>query len=228
MYTKIKGLLKNKKAVYVTDILKDILTLNIAGHIFDEDKMRSNFFFNVAKDDQVIPLLKKVFQDKYPITRNNGMPKVPSDPNEKTLLIEILEAYFYKQREIIMKKHNANSTRADVPFRESINHLQKIKILIEHFSDSLDTFPYDKFQSYLDNKEFIHAQEDIEDTLTHLSSIKDEDKRIRNLLRQFAKIYMKHSKDSSFILNDPGLLTYASFNKDLETTYKNKIGRAHV
>jgi len=217
------GVTEKIRRKYLTDLFPDISTLNIGGHIFDEEKIEKVLYFDITKDDKIIPLLKKVFQEKYPISRINGVPKVPSDKNDKDLLIEILEAYFHKKRGTIMEKRKRNPDNDNVSLRESINHLEKIKLLLDHFDTSIDKFPYEKFQAYIDNKEYINVQDDIDESLSNIHSTKDEDLRIRNLLRQFAKVYMEHKHDSSFVVADPGLMAYPDFDTKLDRTYRNKV-----
>ena len=108
------------------DIFGDELSENyipivfIGDHPFDSEELSANFTAIGSSQDEVVALLKKVFQNKYPITRSDGIPRVPATEEDKTLLINSLKFYFDKIREKIIEKRKTmgNSTS----LRENIEH----------------------------------------------------------------------------------------------------------
>lgn len=175
----------------------------IGDHPFDSEELSANFTAIGSSQDEVVALLKKVFQNKYPITRSHGIPRVPALEIDKTLLIDSLKFYFDKIRENIIEKRKTmgNSTS----LRENIEHLQKIKSLIEHFIEAKESFPYHMFTDYLDNQAYVDIEGDYIESFQRINQNKDDEARIKNLLRQFAKVYLENKKGKSFELYDPGV-----------------------
>ena len=151
-------------------------------------------------------LLKQVFQKEYPITRlpnDKSLPRVPTRTEEKLKLIECLTRYFNHLRSrIIFKKYKTGDSTS---LREMLSELQSIKVLIEHFKETKETFPYHMFADYLTNADFINLKGDIASQMRGLESKKVQDERIRNLLRQFTVTYLKNKNSRRFVLNDPGI-----------------------
>lgn len=180
------------------DIFKsEIHMVNIADKSFSNEDLKM-FKPDGNTEKETIALLKKVFQERYIATRMNGLPRVPSRKEDRELLNNALEHYFNVHRAHLVKKRDSLSTRTE------IEHLQKLKLLMEHFHNDKETFPYHKFEDYLNNQDYIDEQEDISDALQNLRSSNDEDERIRKLLRQFAKVYLSQKNEHTFIINDPG------------------------
>lgn len=201
---------------YPSDIFKDsIFQVTIGNKHFTNSEL-ALFRPPGAMEEETVGLLKRVFQEKYPSTRNNGIPKVPSKLDDKILVIKALQHHFNDIRNLLVK------TRDSLSARMELEHLQKIKILIEHFEKDKNTFPYHKFQDYIDNQDFIDIQDDMEDALHGLSTSTDEDDRIRKLLRQFARVYLLNKGDHTFVVNDPGL-SKQDFQELLQNAYADKV-----
>ena len=201
---------------YPSDIFKDsIFQVTIGNKHFTNNELT---FFRPpgVMEEETVGLLKKIFQEKYPSTRNNGIPKVPSKLDDKILVIKALQHHFNDIRNLLVKTRDSLSARVE------LEHLQKIKILIEHFENDKNTFPYHKFQDYIDNQDFIDIQDDMEDALHGLSTSTDEDDRIRKLLRQFARVYLLNKGDHTFVVNDPGL-SKQDFQELLRDAYADKV-----
>jgi len=134
---------------YPSDIFKDsIFQVTIGNKHFTNSEL-ALFRPPGAMEEETVGLLKRIFQEKYPSTRNNGIPKVPSKLDDKILVIKALQHHFNDIRNLLVKTRDSLSARVE------LEHLQKIKILIEHFENDKNTFPYHKFQDYIDNQDFI-------------------------------------------------------------------------
>ena len=160
-------------------------------------------------------LLKQVFQKEYPITRlpnDKSLPRVPVKAEEKLKLIECLTRYFNHLRTKIIKKKYKTGDSASL--REMLSELQSIKVLIEHFKETKETFPYHMFADYLTNADFINLKGDIASQMRGLERNKVQDERIRNLLRQFTVTYLKNKNSRRFVLNDPGISESEYNNKE--------------
>ena len=210
---------QKRKIELTTQIFNNIHTITIAGVVFEVDDLPSHFLVQDENSEEIATLLVKVFQDKYKATKFNGLPRVPTEKHAKELLVKVLMHYFDKERHKIFKYKNKGDS---IMIRSKIDHLQKIKILIDHFMNDKETFPYDKFEEYLDNKDYIDAEEDIADALKHVGHKGDEDERIRSLLRQFAKMYLSNKKAHQFMVTDPGLSS-DQLKELVATQYANKI-----
>lgn len=173
-------------------------SIKIGKHDYNDTDLEKKFSF-----DSII-LLKQVFQTEYSITRTKGgLPRVPARSEDKQLLITSLEDYFHDLREkILEKKHKDGNS---VSLRENIDALQQLKLLIDHFEDSNETFPYHMFADYLDNKEYIKSSGDVSKQMREFQFTKSQNERIRNLLRQFSLIYLKDKKINQFDVRDPGV-----------------------
>jgi len=196
-----KGKQKWNKTLYKPEdiaLFSHLEHIKIGKNHFDNDDLAK--YFNIND----ITLLKQVFQEEYPITRNSdNLPRVPTQPDQKVRLIECMTKYFNHLRfKIIEKKHKSGDS---VSLRELIDELQSIKTLKEHFEESKETFPYHMFKDYLNNKDFINLKGDIQIQMRALEQNKAQDERIRNLLRQFAMTYIKNKNKNKFTLRDPGL-----------------------
>jgi len=200
------------------DIFPDLEVIFIGKHSFDKEQLIRKFHPQNRSESglnpsRVISLLKRVFQNKYSETRINGLPKVPHRKKDKENLIKMLTHYFNNLRtDIILKKEKSGNT---VSLRENIEHLQYINILIDHFEDDNESFPYELFQEYIDNQEYFQYSHDLVDQLKKIKSKEHQDTRIRNLLRQFARLFLLNAGDDQFILKDPGI-TEEQLEKSLE------------
>ena len=199
---KIKEGFRNTEDEPTSSLLNDIPIVFIGDHSFTNQQI-INIFAPQGRNEETLLLFKKVFQNKYPITRHHGIPRVPVLIDDKNLLIDGLNNYFNILRDeiISLKKKKGDS----VVLREKINHLQKINILIEHFKNDKETFPYQNFEEYLSNKEYINSIGDIDEGLNIIKGKRNEEERVRNLLRQFIKIYLQNKTKRDFDVHDPGV-----------------------
>ena len=118
-----EGLKDTVDIVDTTDILSNIEFVFIGDHSFNNQQLKDKFIDpNSTQKNDVVPLLKKVFQNKYPMTRNHGIPRVPANKEQKEFLLSILQYYFNEQRYNIIKKRKMNGN--SVSMRELINHIQ--------------------------------------------------------------------------------------------------------
>lgn len=179
---------------------ENIHSIQIGKNYYDEKDLEK--YFNA--DDDTLVLLKRVFQKDYPITRtSNGLPRVPSNTEDKHRLITSLETYFNNLRQrILEKKFKSGDT---VSLRENIEQIQHIKLLIEHFEESDETFPYHMFENYLENKDYIKSTKDVNKQMRQFQFTKSQNERVRNLLRQFAKLYLEDMKKHEYDIKDPGM-----------------------
>ena len=196
-----KGELKEDK-YYKKARFEDLNSIEI-GKYFLYKKDLEDYF---GDDENSIILLKRVFQKQYKITRTtSGLPRVPSRPEDKELIIQLLQTYFNRLRGKIVQKR---ATSGDsVSLRENIDGIQQIKLLIDHFEESIETFPYHMFKDYLDNKEYIKSTGDINKQMREFQFNKSQNERIRNLLRQFSMLYLKDKKKEEFDVRDPGVFS---------------------
>ena len=133
-----------KNIISHVDLFPEIDVVFICNEAFDEDALKKKFAYDGVDQDTIVAFFKKVFQNKYPITRSNGLPKIPSNKHDKIMLLKAFEFYFHNLRyDIIKHKQKYGNS---VSLRERIDHLQKIKILMEHFEEDKVTFPYNLFQ----------------------------------------------------------------------------------
>ena len=204
-----------EQAEFESDIFSHIKLITIAGESFTNTQL-THFKPEGFNKEETVALLKKVFQENYPTTRTNDVPKVPSSSKDKELLLAALNVHFDTRRRFIVKAKDSLSSRAD------LKHLQEVKLLIEYFKTGKETFPYHKFTEYLDNQEYIDAQEDMTEALHNMLTSENEDDRIRKLLRQFVKVYLTNKGENTFVLNDPGL-SAQDFKELLEEAYTGKI-----
>ena len=190
---KVKEDLNKKKATF-----EHLHSIKIGKHDYNDNDLEKKF------NKDTITLLKQVFQTEYPITRiSSGLPRVPARVEDKHVLITSLEEYFHDLREkILEKKHKHGNS---ISLRENIDALQQIKLLIEHFEDSNETFPYHMFSDYLDNQEYIKSSGDVSKQMREFQFTKSQNERIRNLLRQFSLLYLKDKKINQFDVRDPGI-----------------------
>jgi DNA repair exonuclease SbcCD ATPase subunit len=196
-----KGELKEDK-YYKKARFEDLNSIEIGKYFLYEKDLKDYF----GDDENSIILLKRVFQKKYKITRtSSGLPRVPSRPEDKEQIIQLLQTYFNRLRGKIVQKR---ATSGDsVSLRENIDGIQQIKLLIDHFEDSTETFPYHMFKDYLDNKEYIKSTGDINKQMREFQFNKSQNERIRNLLRQFSMLYLKDKKQDQFDVRDPGVFS---------------------
>ena len=185
-----------------TDIFDELPVVFIGIYSFDNKQLVDNFGDKETSSDKVVSLLKRVFQKKYPITRKNEMPKVPSKGSDKELLIKLLQNYFEKLRRKIIRenRHHGNS----MTLRQKIDQLQQIKLLKEHFEESKERFPYHLFEQYIGNEDYIDFKGDLEKQFDKIKFREKEEDRIRSLLRQFAKLYLLQRNNDEYTLSDPG------------------------
>ena len=206
---------KIEKAVAHIDVFPELDHIFIGNDNFTEDDIIKNFVDKTDDQKTVIAFMKKVFQRQYPITRSNGLPKIPSLEHDRKLLLKVFTFYFNKLRNELMqqKQKYGNS----VSLRERVDHIQKIHILMEHFQDDNEKFPYHLFQDYIENIKFVKFEDDLVDALNKVKDVENEDVRIRNLLRQFAKLYLTTPANDEYDLRDPGVSTeeYGDFSKSL-------------
>lgn len=198
---------KNKEEVIATfDHLENV---QIGKNNFSNEDLENYFGARgvvLNSNKSAIILLKQVFQKEYPITRlpnDKSLPRVPTKAEEKSKLMECMTKYFNRLRSKII--YNKFKTGDSASLREMLSELQSIKVLIEHFEETKETFPYHMFADYLSNADFINLKGDINSQMRGLQSNKVQDERIRNLLRQFTITYLKNNKSRKFILKDPGV-----------------------
>ena len=216
----IKKKLADQEEYTSPNDLKDIPIIFIGDHSFRNNEIVTLFAPDNRKEE-TLELFKKVFQNKYPITRHNGIPRVPSHDEDKNLLIDGLNKYFnIIRREIMELKKKGDS----VELREKIGHLQKINILITHFNEGKETFPYQNFKDYLSNKEFVDSVGDIDEGLKYVKGEEEEEKRVRNLLRQFIKVYLQNKSAQDFSVHGDGIYSdqFQEFKKDYEEDNEKK------
>ena len=220
---KIRGKFADVEEYTSSDDLKDVPIIFIGDHSFRNQDI-VNLFAPDKKNEETLILFKKVFQNKYPITRHNGIPRVPSRDQDRNLLVDGLNNYFNILRgEIIELKKKGDN----VELREKIEHLQKINILITHFKESKEQFPYEKFKEYLSNKEYVDSLGDIDEGLKYVKDEEKEEDRVRNLLRQFIKVYLQNNKAQDFSVHGDGIYSdqFKEFKEeyDGDDTKKEKI-----
>lgn len=199
----IKKKLADQEEYTSPNDLKDIPIIFIGDHSFRNNEIVTLFAPDNRKEE-TLELFKKVFQNKYPITRHNGIPRVPSRDEDKNLLIDGLSKYFNIIRGEIMELKKKGDS---VTIREKIGHLQKINILITHFNEDKETFPYQNFKDYLSNKEFVDSVGDIDEGLKYVKGEEEEEKRVRNLLRQFIKVYLQNKSAQDFSVHGDGIFS---------------------
>ena len=217
---KIKDKLADEEEYTSSNDLKDVPIIFIGDHSFRNNEIVTLFAPDNRKEE-TLELFKKVFQNKYPITRHNGIPRVPSREEDKNLIVDGLNKYFNLLRnEIISLKKKGDS----VDLREKISHLQKINILITHFKEDKETFPYQNFKDYLSNKEFVDSVGDIDEGLKYVKGDEEEEKRVRNLLRQFIKVYLQNKSAQDFSVHGDGIFSdqFKEFKKDYEEDNEKK------
>ena len=219
---KIKDKLADEEEYTSSNDLKDVPIIFIGDHSFRNNEIVALFTPDNKKEETLV-LFKKVFQNKYPITRHNGIPRVPSREEDKNLLVDGLNKYFNLLRnEIISLKKKGDS----VDLREKISHLQKINILITHFKEDKETFPYQDFDKYLSNKDYINSVGDIDDGLRSIKGEEKEEERVRNLLRQFIKVYLQNKKAQDYGLHGDGI--YSEQFQEFKEEYKGKIPQIFI
>ena len=98
----IKKKLADQEEYTSPNDLKDIPIIFIGDHSFRNNEIVTLFAPDNRKEE-TLELFKKVFQNKYPITRHNGIPRVPSRVEDKNLLIDGLSKYFNIIRGEIME-----------------------------------------------------------------------------------------------------------------------------
>ena len=198
------------------DIFPNLEVIFIGKHSFNNAQIINNFDSTDIDQTHLVALFKKVFQNKYPITRNRGLPKIPSKKTDRELLIKALYTYINKLRKDIIssRKQEGNS----IVLREKIGHLEEIKILIQHFEDDKEKFPYHLFREYLLNADYYNSEGDIKEQLIKNRKRGDEDARIRNLLRQFAKLYLIQEGNDEITIAEPGVSRedFRKFRKTVE------------
>ena len=191
------------KAEDNTDIFPDLEVVFVCKHSFDKKQLIDNFKYDTIEDERVISLMKRVFQNKYPATKINGFPKVPHKKSDKEHLIKMITYYFNNLRSSVIQKKNKSGNT--VSLREQIEHLQCVNMLIDHFENDKETFPYDMFQEYIDNQEYFEFSSDLVNQLAKIKTKEYQETRIKNLLRQFARLYLLNRGDDQYILKDPGI-----------------------
>jgi hypothetical protein len=67
------------------DIFPNLEVIFIGKHSFNNAQIINNFDSTDIDQTHLVALFKKVFQNKYPITRNRGLPKIPSKKTDKKL-----------------------------------------------------------------------------------------------------------------------------------------------
>lgn len=203
------------KARRKTPLFEHITKFTIAKKPFILEDIKTNILGNIQDFDENIELLRRVFQDAYPITSNNGLPKAPADERQKDNLIEILTNYLKNLRSNLVKKLQLEGD--SIILRQNIEHAQGIRQLIEHFNTTTSKFPYDKFDQYLDNQGSFDSTEDIESTIKDIEAGAGNEKKVRNLLRKFAKEYIDYPNNRSYVLTMPGIASNDVF-EDLDMT----------
>jgi DNA repair exonuclease SbcCD ATPase subunit len=191
-----------EEAVDTVDIFDELPVVFIGMYSFDNEQLVEEFGDKSVEKEKIISLLKRVFQKKYPITRSNGLPKIPSKKGDKELLDRLLENYFDRLRAKIIRERKKHGNSMDL--RQKIEQIQQIKVLQYHFENGKEKFPYHLFQNYIDNEDSIDFKEDLVQQIQKLRFKENEDKRVRNLLRQFAKLYLLQRNNEEFTLSDPG------------------------
>jgi hypothetical protein len=191
-----------EEAEDTTDIFDELPVVFIGIYSFDNKELVDNFGDRNTSSDKIVSLLKRVFQKKYPITRVNGMPKIPSKKSDKELLIKLFDNYFNKLRRTIIKekKQHGNS----MTLRQKIDQLQNIKLLKEHFKEAKEKFPYHLFEQYISNEDYLDFKGDLVNQINKIKFKERENDRIRSLLRQFAKLYLLQRNNDEYTLSDPG------------------------
>jgi hypothetical protein len=191
-----------EEAEDTTDIFDELPVVFIGIYSFDNKELVDNFGDRNTSSDKIVSLLKRVFQKKYPITRVNGMPKIPSKKSDKELLIKLFDNYFERLRTTIIKekKQHGNS----MTLRQKIDQLQNIKLLKEHFEEAKEKFPYHLFEQYISNEDYLDFKGDLVNQINKIKFKERENDRIRSLLRQFAKLYLLQRNNDEYTLSDPG------------------------
>lgn len=189
---------------YLGDIFKSYHSIQIGKRYYFEEEIETLFnpVVNGTSTDHV-GLFKKVFQTLYPITRTrDGLPKKPRDEGEKTIVVKGLENRKTQLRLQIVKhiQDKGNS----INLREEIEHLEDIIEIINHLNDTTMSFPYNQLQLYIDNPDIAQSS-DFDEEMNRLKMKQKENTRVRNLLRQFAKLYLQEPYKSEFEIYDPGL-----------------------
>ena len=186
-----------------TDIFTELEVVFVCKHSFDKKQLIDNFKYDTVEDERVISLMKRVFQNKYPATKINGMPKIPHKKSDKEHLIKMVTHYFNNLRsKVIQRKNKSGNT---VSLREQIEHLQCVNMLLDHFNDDKETFPYEMFQEYIDNQKYFEFSNDLVEQLKKIKTKEYQETRVKNLLRQFARLYLLNRGDDQYILKDPGI-----------------------
>ena len=188
----------------ISDLFPELEIVFIGKHSFDNEQIIKNFGpVDGFADEHLVALLKKVFQNKYPITRSHGLPKIPSKDNDKKLLLKALYNYFNNLRREIIKKRKQQGN--SMMLRESIGHLEEIKMLIEHFEQDKAKFPYHLFREYMNNADYYSNEGDMHEQLIKIRTKKHGEEHVRNLLRQFAKIYLLNQGKDNITVGGPGV-----------------------
>jgi chromosome segregation ATPase len=196
-----KGELKEDK-YFKKARFEDLHSIQIGKYFLYENDFEKYF----GNDEESIILLKRVFQKEYKITRtSNGLPRVPSRAEDKEQIIKLLQSYFNILRGKIVRKRAESGD--SISLRENIDGIQQIKLLIDHFEESTETFPYHMFKDYLDNREYIKSTGDVNKQMREFQFNKSQNERIRNLLRQFSLLYLKDRKQDQFDVRDPGVFS---------------------
>lgn len=181
---------------------EDLHSIQVGKYFLYENDFEKYF----GDDEESIILLKRVFQKEYKITRtSNGLPRVPSRAEDREQIIKLLQSYFNLLRGKIVRKRAESGD--SISLRENIDGIQQIKLLIDHFEESTETFPYHMFKDYLDNREYIKSSGDINKQMREFQFNKSQNERIRNLLRQFSLLYLKDKKQNQFDIRDPGVFS---------------------
>ena len=205
-----------EEKIYPDDMLPDLKDIKIGKRIYSGKDLE-----NIASEDYV-GLFKKVFQKEYPITRTkSGLPKKPRNPTQTDNLVQRLKNKFTVLRFDIL--HNMKNKGDSITLRESIEHLEDIKQLINHFEEkNTTTFPYDLLETYIENSDIDLFSDDIDEEMNKSYIKQIENTRIKNLLRQFAKIYLQDEYKSNYDLYDPGM-SKKKFEDYLEKSQHNKL-----
>jgi len=214
-----------EEEIYIDDILPNLKDIKIGKRIYSGEDLEI-----IASKDHV-GLFKKVFQNMYPITRTkSGLPKKPRNTSQTENLVQRLKNKFTQLRYDIQS--NIKVKGDSTTLRESIEHLEDIKQLINHFEENnTTTFPYDLLETYIENSDIDLFSDDIDEEMSKSYIKQKENTRIKNLLRQFAKIYLQDEYKSNYDLYDPGMskgkfeeyLTKADQKKLVPVTLGNLI-----
>ena len=191
-----------EEALDTTDIFDELPVVFIGMYSFTNEELIEKFGDKTKNPEQVISLLKRVFQKKYPITRSNGLPKIPSRKVDKDLLQTLLQTYFKRLRVKILRDRKKHGNSMEL--RQMIDQLQQIKILQDHFEEDKETFPYHLFREFLDNQDSLDFKADLVQQIQKAKFKSQEDERVRSLLRQFAKLYLLQKGNDQFTVSDPG------------------------